>query len=293
MTTRSLVIGATGFIGRHILRTLRDAGHSATATRRWNSDAGLLRRLGADADVCDVMDRDDVHRAVAGYNYVFYAAAPRPELDGDDYTRHSVIAMRNVLAAARAQDVDRLIVTSCATTFGQPVGRHATADDVYLPGTSGDTRIEAQYAVERECYREAADNLDLLIVCPTLCIGDGALLPSRRAMADVGDDARTNVVDVARVARAHAEALSVDLERTAMRGQRIAVAGEDVTVAELYARLGTEGDGPASLHGFAIELIDDAEASRASSLIRHGAWVDDARSRNLLDEAVHGAPTSI
>ena len=62
---RVFLAGATGAIGRPLLPRLQAAGHEVVAMTRSRERAQALEAAGAEAVVCDVYDRDAVHRAVA------------------------------------------------------------------------------------------------------------------------------------------------------------------------------------------------------------------------------------
>lgn len=64
-----LVAGATGVLGRALLPVLVAAGHEVVGTTRSADRARSIEAAGATGVVCDALDRDAVHRAVA-------AAAP-------------------------------------------------------------------------------------------------------------------------------------------------------------------------------------------------------------------------
>ena len=68
---RVFVAGATGAIGRRLVPLLQAAGHEVTGMTRSQERAARLREAGAEAVVCDALDREGVHAAVA---------AARPEV---------------------------------------------------------------------------------------------------------------------------------------------------------------------------------------------------------------------
>jgi nucleoside-diphosphate-sugar epimerase len=61
---RVFVAGASGAIGRPLVRQLVAAGHSVTGTTRREERAGEIRAAGATAVVCDVLDRAALEAAV-------------------------------------------------------------------------------------------------------------------------------------------------------------------------------------------------------------------------------------
>jgi dihydroflavonol-4-reductase len=275
---RALVIGGTGFVGRHIVRALIERDLEVVVMRRWDSDRTEIDAMGVPQLVADLAGEEELVQRLAGFNYVFYSVAPDVGLDAREYLRRSVRAMRRVLEAAREAEVDRLAITSCASTIAAREGREpSTRDDVYLPGSSGDVRVEALYAAEQECFREAADNLDLTILNPAICIGDGAVFPSEAALERLPEEARVNVVDVESVARAHLVSMA-ELHY----GRRYALGGRNTTIGSLRTALSDDGRGRGELWGRSLELVDEFDVLRHRALFQRGCWLDSALARKRL-----------
>jgi 2-alkyl-3-oxoalkanoate reductase len=64
---RIFVAGATGAIGRPLVRLLGERGHEVAGTTRREEKTGLLSELGAEAIVCDALDPDAVREAIVGW----------------------------------------------------------------------------------------------------------------------------------------------------------------------------------------------------------------------------------
>lgn len=230
MIERTLVIGSTGFIGRAVVRLLDNEDWNVVGMRRWDSQVDVLDAIGIPDIVANLFDRSQLIHAMSGMNYVVYCAAPDPTLAPGDYQRRATLAIRNVLSVARDADVERVVVTSTAATIGRPDDdRPATEQEVYLPGSAQDHFVEAAYAVEQECFRQAADNQHVVMVNPSLVLGPGARIPNQRRFPNLTDSDPVNWVDLGRVARAHLGALE-----WGHRGERYLVAGENGTVSEFY-----------------------------------------------------------
>lgn len=272
---RTLVIGSTGLVGRAVLRELTQRGERVVGMRRWNSSERIFDQLDVPDVVGDLQREDDVLHAVSGVNRVVYSAAPDPDLAPDVYRHRATTAVRHVLAAARDAEVESVVVTSTAATVGSPSRQEpATEDDVYLPGTAEDHFVEAAYAVEQECFREAADGQTIVVVNPTLVVAPGARFPALRQLGQ-SPQRRVDVVGLGRVARAHAEAVE-----KGRRGERYLVAGEETNLGELYERLEARGD--VEVDG-GWPWSPPSNPHRNRYLLEIDCWYDDTKARREFD----------
>lgn len=123
---RILVAGATGVLGRALLRELD--GHDIVGLTRSEAKLDLLRELGAAGVVCDAYDRDGLERV---------ARAARPDTVvnfltdlaggvGPGNARIRREGGANVVAAARAAGARRLVVESVSFPL-PPAGAEAVA----------------------------------------------------------------------------------------------------------------------------------------------------------------------
>jgi farnesol dehydrogenase len=105
-----LVTGGTGYLGRAVVRALTARGHEVVVFARTATRSGLPGIL-VDGDI---RDRAAVERAAAGCDAISHSAAlvsiwRRRQTDFDDI---NVGGLRNVLAAADANGITRLVYTS-------------------------------------------------------------------------------------------------------------------------------------------------------------------------------------
>ncbi len=260
---RFLVIGATGLIGRHVVRELAGRQWPVRGLRRWDEEARGLGFSGVEMVVGDVLDRPSFEEAVAGCNVAFYCAAPSPKRSRSEVMVGSVEGIRRVLEACREHGLDRLVVTSSASTVGNlGPGQLATENHHYLPGSSDDPFADAKYAVELECYRYVADGFPVIIVNPTLCVGPGVDL-SPYARLGVGGDEPINTVDVREVGRMHVQAAL-----HGRPGERYLVGGQNTRVAEVFEGWSAKGK------------VDPKP--RDSYLVECGQWVDTSKAADEL-----------
>jgi dihydroflavonol-4-reductase len=218
---RVYVTGASGFIGSHVARELREQG------------------AGVRDDWIDLSDRERLRQAISGCDAVFHLAALYSyDASAADHERVNVEGTRTVVELCRELGVGRLVHTSTCGTCGPVRGRPATEDD----GPSA-WELEVPYkrtklGAEQVVLEAANDGLDAVVVNPTTPIGDGDRFPTPtgrmiegiatgRYRAYVGSG--INLVDVRDVARGHVLAL----ER-GRRGERYLLGGVDLTLEEVF-----------------------------------------------------------
>ena len=219
------VTGATGFVGGHVARALRERGADVSDARVDLLEPAALERA---FRPCEAV----VHVAA------LYSYDAEPAL----VERVNVEGTRNVLEACVRARVARLLHTSTAGTCGPVPGRAATEEDEPPPWELVVPYKRTKLAAERLVLAAAREGLDAVVVNPTTPVGDGDRkpTPTGRMIAGVaqgqirGYVATTglNVVDVRDVARGHALAL----ERGAA-GERYLLGGANVPLVELFAAI--------------------------------------------------------
>ena len=138
MGYRIFLAGGSGAIGRRLVPQLLAAGHQVTATTRQAAKTEDLRALGADPVVVDVFDANALRAAVvaAKAEIVIHQLTDLPAgLDPSKMTeaiaRNARIrdeGTRNLVEAARAAGVTRLIAQSIAWAYAPGSEPHAETD---------------------------------------------------------------------------------------------------------------------------------------------------------------------
>jgi nucleoside-diphosphate-sugar epimerase len=134
------VAGATGVIGRPLLKLLRDAGHAVTGTTRSPGKIAEIEALGARAAVADAFDAEALRRAVAAAKaeVVIHQLTDLPDVSDpaqlaavrERNSRLRVEGTRNLMAAAKAAGVRRVVAQSIAFIYAPGPKPHREGDSL-------------------------------------------------------------------------------------------------------------------------------------------------------------------
>lgn len=240
----TLVTGATGFVGSHVVRALLDRGDSVRVTVRRSSVRDGLDELDVEPVVADVTDRAAMRRAARGVERVFHVAgATSLRWDEQRLFETNAIGTRVVMEACLDAGVQRVVHTSSVAALG-PAPQGSTADETQVPHAgdlAGIPYAAAKLAAEQEALRAAARGLPVVIVNLAHVFGPGDRLRSstdvvrrfllRRLPAYV--DGAINVVDVRDVAAGHVLA-----DERGEPGERYILGNRNYTWERLFADLG-------------------------------------------------------
>jgi nucleoside-diphosphate-sugar epimerase len=118
---KSLVTGASGFIGSHLAESLVARGEKVRALVRRTSATDLLEGLGVELAAGDLTDVKSLKAAVRGVDRIYHCAGlvsdwgPRKE-----FFTANVTGVKNILAAAREARVGKLVHISTTDVYGYP-----------------------------------------------------------------------------------------------------------------------------------------------------------------------------
>ena len=168
----ALVTGATGFTGGCLARELRRRGHPVRALVRPGSDAAELRAEGLEVHEGQLVRRDDVAAATRGAGVVYHIAAAYREAKHPDsyYFDVNVGGTRNILEAARAEGVGRVVHCSTAGVHGEV---ETIPADETAPMNPGDVYQSSKLEGERLAMSEFSRGLPGVVFRPVGIYGPG------------------------------------------------------------------------------------------------------------------------
>jgi len=246
----------------------------------------------------DLNDPASLIVALRGCPLVFHAAAyyPRKAVDPWEAVRHGVTGMRNLLRAAAAAGVKRLVYTSSLSTVGRPADpeRLANEDDLYLPGSTRLPYFEVKWAMEQEALRANARGLPVVVVIPSAVIGPGDVKPTTSTLLLLVArrrlrwfiEGQLNVVDGRDLAVGHV--LAAERGRP---GRRYIVGGHNLSIREMVTTMAEAAGVPPPRRALPVAFIEWAgrvgcrlglPAAGQMLAIRHWQPLDTSRARTEL-----------
>jgi dihydroflavonol-4-reductase len=244
METRSLVTGATGFLGSAVARALLARGHRVRVLARPSSDRRNLQDVAVEVAEGRLEDAESLKRAADGCRYVFHVAADYRlwVRDPQAMLRANVDGSRAMMQAAMAAGVERMVYTSSVAVLGHAPDGIA---DEETPSAESDMigpYKRSKFLAEAEVRRMVAEEgLPAVIVNPSTPVGprDIKPTPTGRMIVDAAAgrmpayvDTGLNIVHVDDVAEGHLLALDKGVP-----GERYILGGDNLSLAAILAHI--------------------------------------------------------
>ncbi len=243
---KAIVLGATGFIGSHVVRALIDDEVDVRILRRRSSPNLALEGLRFEVALGDLDDKGSLKKAFKGCQVLFHVAGYYPlySFEREAQKAQALRQMKNVLEAAADSQIVKIVYTSSMSTMGQtgdgsPSNEETPYDSKHFTGLY----YQIKHLLEEEAFAAAKNGLPIVIVNPTGVFGDFDVKPTSgvlvvevaRGRVPFLFNAKMNAVDARDVARGQLAAM-----KQGKIGRRYILGGYNTTVWEiacLIARL--------------------------------------------------------
>ena len=297
----TLVTGATGFVGPHLVSALLKRGYRVRVLALPGEDTTRFAEQKIDIHRGDVRDPHTLAASFEGADTVFHLAAAhglwRPR---QEYYGVNVAGTENVCRAALVAGVRRLVHMSTWTVYGFGLGRAMDENTRLRPfaDTYQVTKLESDELVQRYI----SQNLRATIIRPGIIFGPGDRINVGR-MADNLRAGRAIIVGSGRNAIPFVyvtdvvEGLLLAAFQEAARGQVYNIANDQpLTQEEMWRAIATDiGVDPPRLHvpypvlytlGFIAEKMVRRDNPKRQPLVtRYGVQIFGTDNRVSIDKA--------
>ena len=171
---RVLVTGAAGFVGLNIVKACMEAGHETFAHVRAGSNLTWLDQMGATCREADILDAEGMKKAAEGVEAIIHCAAHTSGFrkDRDLVMRTNIDGAKNVVEAALANGVRRIVYTGTTSTVGSHSDGRPADETVPVNGY----RAKSQYAVsklaaEKIILEARQRGLEVIVLKPAEVLG--------------------------------------------------------------------------------------------------------------------------
>ena len=184
---RVLITGATGLLGGHLIKELRQRGEDIRALVLPVENADKLEKQGVEVVRGDITDAGTLEPAVQDVELIFHLAGMmgvwRPLAD---YRLVNVTGSENLYKAAQKAGVRRYVHTSSHTVYGLGYGRFLTENDALRPDPDpySLTKAEGDRLIRRLMLNSAVETV---ILRPGTFFGPGDRLHFGRVAQKMKD----------------------------------------------------------------------------------------------------------
>jgi len=172
---KTLVTGATGFIGNHLIRELLGEKRNVRCLVRKSSNRAVLRefeKLGVETVSGDLLDKASLQRAVRGVKIAYHVAGEVYSVSRDStYYKVNVRGTENLVEACLTENIRKFIYLSSIAAVGPNRDRNILlkeADECHPIVPYGKSKYEAE-KILLTYYREK--DFPVVIVRPPIVYG--------------------------------------------------------------------------------------------------------------------------
>jgi len=113
----NLLVGATGFVGGHVVEYLFQQGEISKGIFRKGSLLKIMDANGVQGMEADLLDHHSLHEAMEGVDAVYNLASPMPDVDAD-FLKTNTEGVQNLLEAAVETNVKTFVHLSTLDVYG-------------------------------------------------------------------------------------------------------------------------------------------------------------------------------
>jgi dihydroflavonol-4-reductase len=173
----TLVTGASGFVGQHLVRLLSEKGEQVRALYNSREPNAELKALpGIEWMHCNLLDIYAIEEAMNGVDEVYHCAAivSYNRRDRERMLHFNIESTANIVNQALEQGIRKLVYVSSVAALGMGVnGAEITEEEQWEENKYSSVYGLSKHLAELEVWRGIGEGLDAVIVNPGLILGEG------------------------------------------------------------------------------------------------------------------------
>lgn len=173
----TLVTGASGLTGRHLVRYLSQQGERVRALYHTNAPDDELQDLpGVEWVQCDLLDIFAIEEVIEGVNEIYHCAGivSFQAKDKERVLHFNIEATANIVNAALDHGVRKLVYMSSVAALGRRTEeKEITEEEQWEESKYNSVYALSKHLAEMEVWRGAGEGLGVAVVNPGIILGEG------------------------------------------------------------------------------------------------------------------------
>ena len=170
---KTLITGATGFLGGALTYRLHNMGWDVTTLGRNPAKLNQLEDDGIRVVRADISKKDEVNASFSDFDLVFHCAAlPSPWGGFEKFYQANVIGTRNIVNACLENNVKRLVYVSTPSIYFDYNSRISVKENDPLPEPISHY-AHTKLLAEEEVDKGSAQGLAVVSIRPRALFGEG------------------------------------------------------------------------------------------------------------------------
>ena len=181
----NLLVGATGFVGGHVVEYLFQQGEISKGVFRKGSHLKIMDANGVQGIEADLLDHHTLHEAMEGVEIVYNLASPMPDSD-EDFLKVNTEGLLNLLEVATESKAKAFVHLSTLDVFGfdqkgiTPTTKFSPSNDYQK------SKAEAERILEEYSRRSAEPKVTVIRSAKAVGSRDESLVVPILRMVEMG-----------------------------------------------------------------------------------------------------------
>jgi len=170
---RTLVTGATGFIGKHLVKALVKEGREVRCLVRKKSNTKDMVKLGVELCYGDLLSKQSLEGAIDGVDFIHHIAGEVYSKRVTDYYNTNVVGTKNLIEVCYNKNIKKFMYLSSIAAVGQNANRDNLLNEKSPcnPMTPyGKSKFIAEKMVLESFY---TNRIPVVIIRPPIVYGPG------------------------------------------------------------------------------------------------------------------------